>query len=200
MMSSLKGSGSIFSASRSLRSSFSLSLVSYWSCLSDSEGLIHWDVQMQTQMTDTHWRCWPETRPSLRSSTSPPGTGAPSPSWPGRSPGSPGGSRPWSGAELGSSFYFYFENKTWQHGPVKWVWLLVPSRTADCGLRGTPAQCQHQQPRHQGSWIMLTLSDSGSLLVSTWSRQHAVQNQTQCCRFVAQDRNSSSDYAVSYLE
>ena len=104
MMSSLKGSGSIFSASRSLRSSFSLSLVSYWSCLSDSEGLIHWDVQLQTQMTDTHWRCWPETRPSLRSSTSPPGTGAPSPSWPGRSPGSPGGSRPWSGAVLGSSW------------------------------------------------------------------------------------------------
>ena len=44
---------------------------------------------------DTHWRCWQVTRPSPRSSTSPRGRGAPSPSWPGRWPGWPGDSRPW---------------------------------------------------------------------------------------------------------
>ena len=195
MMSSLRGSGSMFSASRSLRSSFSLILVSYWSCLSGSEVLIPWDVQR----TDTHWRYWQETRPSLRSSTSPPGTRAGSPSWPGRWPGSPGGSKPWSGV-VNAFWSICFKRTSQAWTPVKWVWLLVPSRTADCGLRGAPAQGQHKQPRHQGSWIMLTWSDSGSLLMSTWSRQHAVQNQTHCCRFVAQDRNGSSDYAVSYLE
>ena len=137
-----------------------------------------------TDKENTHWRCWPETRPSPRSSTSPRGRGAPSPSWPGRWPGSPGDSRPWS-KNAHWCIWPGLDMAQWHMSrPVKGVWSLVPPRTADCGLGGAAAECQHQEARHQGAW----------------SRPQAVQHQTHCSRLVAEDWNSSSNYALSYLE
>ena len=93
MMSSLSGSGSIFSASWILCSSLALSRDSNWSCLSDKN--IDIVSIRKISYLCTHWLCWPATRPNPRSSTSPPGRGAAWPTLPCRSPGWPGGSRPW---------------------------------------------------------------------------------------------------------
>ena len=120
---------------------------------------------------DTHWRCWQVTRPSPRSSTSPRGRGAPSPSWPGRWPGWPGGSRPWVLITYWDIGLGHITSRV--HGPVKRVWPLVPPRTAHRGLRGTAAECHHQHTGDQGAWMMTSWWDPGSWRFTdvTWTRQ-----------------------------